>query len=94
MRLELPLLKETLDAGPTGGLAFMLTRRGTPWTRALRRRVATLYTKREPDRLAARAIGKLDRGETENRTSIPHLRLRCGAGNRKTKQNQPLNSWT
>jgi hypothetical protein len=32
MRVELPLLpqlKETLDAGPTGDLAFIVTRRGT-----------------------------------------------------------------
>jgi integrase len=36
MRVELPLLpqlKETLDAGPTGDLAFIVTRRGTPWTK-------------------------------------------------------------
>lgn len=34
MRVELPLLpqlKQTLDAGPTGDLAFIVTRRGTPW---------------------------------------------------------------
>jgi hypothetical protein len=36
MRVELPLLpqlKDTLDAGPTGDLAFIVTRRGTPWTK-------------------------------------------------------------
>lgn len=36
MRVELPLLpqlKATLDAGPTGDLAFIVTRRGTPWTK-------------------------------------------------------------
>jgi integrase len=37
MRVELPLLpqlKETLDAGPTGDLAFIVTRRGTPWSKS------------------------------------------------------------
>ena len=37
IRVELPLLpqlKQTLDAGPTGDLAFLVTRRGKPWTRA------------------------------------------------------------
>ena len=36
MRIELPLLpqlKETLDAGPTGDLALIVTRRGTPWNK-------------------------------------------------------------
>ena len=36
MRVELPLLpplKETLDAGPTGDHAFIVTRRGTPWNK-------------------------------------------------------------
>jgi hypothetical protein len=34
--------------------------------------MAPLYTKSAtPGRLAAEAIGKLDRAETENRTSIP-----------------------
>ena len=36
MRVELPLLpqlKETLDVGPTGDLAFIVTRRGTPWNK-------------------------------------------------------------
>jgi hypothetical protein len=36
MRIELPLLpqlKETPDAGPTGNLAFIVTRRGTPWNK-------------------------------------------------------------
>jgi integrase len=112
MRVELPLLpqlKETLDAGPTGDLAFIVTRRGTPWTKSalgaefvaaakaagvigksahgMRKatatraaengatereleaifgwsggRMATLYTKSaNRSRLAAGAIGKLDR---------------------------------
>src|SRR5260370_28592886 len=36
MRVELPLLPQlaaTLEAGPTGDLAFIVTRRGTPWTK-------------------------------------------------------------
>lgn len=36
MRVELPLLPQlaaTLVAGPTGDLAFIVTRRGTPWTK-------------------------------------------------------------
>jgi len=134
MRVELPLLpplKETLDAGPTGDLAFIVTRRGTPWTKGalgtefaaaaraagvvgksahgMRKsaatraaengatereleaifgwsggRMATLYTKSaNRTRLAAGAIGKLDRAETENRTSIPAPNAEVRAGNRK-----------
>jgi integrase len=136
MRVELPLLpqlKETLDAGPTGDLAFIVTRRGTPWnkgalgtefvaaaraagvvgksahgmrkaaaTRAAENgatereleaifgwsggRMATLYTKSaNRGRLAAGAIGKLDRAETENRTSIPVPSAEVRAGNRKSE---------
>ena len=36
MRVKLPLLPQlqaTLDAGPTGDLAFIVTRRGTPWNK-------------------------------------------------------------
>jgi integrase len=35
-RVEIPMLaslKATLDAGPTGDLAFIVTRRGTPWNK-------------------------------------------------------------
>jgi integrase len=136
MRVELPLLPQlqaTLDAGPTGDLAFIVTRRGTPWskgalgtefvaaaraagvvgksahgmrkaaaTRAAENgatereleaifgwsggRMATLYTKSaNRSRLAAGAIGKLDRGETENRTSIPAPSAEVRAGNRKSQ---------
>ena len=136
MRVELPLLpqlKETLDVGPTGDLAFIVTRRGTPWnkgalgtefvaaakaagivgksahgmrkaaaTRAAENgatereleaifgwsggRMATLYTKSaNRTRLAAGAIGKLDRAETENRTSIPAPVAEVRAGNRKSE---------
>jgi integrase len=136
MRIELPLLpqlKETLDAGPTGDLAFIVTRRGTPWTKGalgtefvaaaraagvvgksahgMRKaaatraaengatereleaifgwsggRMATLYTKSaNRTRLAAGAIGKLDRAETENRTSIPAPVAEVRAGNRKSE---------
>src|SRR3981189_2191563 len=134
MRVELPLLpqlRETLDAGPTGDLAFIVTRRGTPWnkgalgtefvaaaraaggggksahgmrkaaaTRAAENgatereleaifgwsggRMATLYTKSaNRGRLAAGAIGKLDRAETENRTSIPAPMAEVRAESRK-----------
>ena len=107
----MPQLNETLDAGPTGDLPFIVTRRGTPWSaprtefvaaaptsrglrkiglrgpqagaatrangaterelggdlRLVRGRMATLYTKSaNRTRLAAGAIGKLDRGKTEN----------------------------
>jgi integrase len=136
MRVELPLLpqlKETLDVGPTGDLAFIVTRRGTPWnkgalgtefvaaaraagvvgksahgmrkaaaTRAAENgatereleaifgwsggRMATLYTKSaNRTRLAAGAIGKLDRAETEDRTSIPAPTAEVRAGNRKSE---------
>ncbi len=136
MRVELPLLlqlKETLDAGPTGDLAFVVTRRGTPWTKGalgtefvaaaraagvfgksahgMRKaaatraaengatereleaifgwsggRMATLYTKSaNRGRLAAGAIGKLNRPETENRTSIPAPTAEVRAGNRKSE---------
>jgi integrase len=136
MRVELPLLpqlKETLDAGPTGDLAFIVTRRAKPWTKGalgteftaaakaagvvgksahgMRKaaatraaengatereleaifgwsggRMATLYTKSaNRTRLAAGAIGKLDRGETENRTSIPAPSAEVRAGNRKSE---------
>ena len=122
MRVEIPMLaalKATIEAGPTGDLAFIVTRRGTPFnkgalgtafveaaraagvrgksahglrkaaaTRAAENgatereleaifgwsggRMATLYTRSaNRSRLAAGAIGKLDRAETENRTSIP-----------------------
>lgn len=134
MRVELPLLPQlaaTLEAGPTGDLAFIVTRRGTPWTKGalgtefvaaaraagvvgksahgMRKaaatraaengatereleaifgwsggRMATLYTKSaNRGRLAAGAIGKLDRGETEKRTSIPAPPAEVRAGNRK-----------
>jgi integrase len=36
MRVEIPILaplRETIDAGPTGDLAFIVTRRGTPWNK-------------------------------------------------------------
>ncbi|MEA2914460.1 MAG: hypothetical protein QOJ15_6541 [Bradyrhizobium sp.] len=136
MRVELPLLpqlKETLDVGPTGDLAFIVTRRGTPWnkgalgtefvtaakaagvvgksahgmrkaaaTRAAENgatereleaifgwsggRMATLYTKSaNRSRLAAGAIGKIDRAETEKRTSIPAPSAEVRAGNRKVE---------
>lgn len=122
VRVEIPMLaplKATIEAGPTGDLAFVVTRRGTPFnkgalgtafveaaraagirgksahgmrkaaaTRAAENgatereleaifgwsggRMATLYTRSaNRSRLAAGAIGKLDRAETENRTSIP-----------------------
>ena len=134
MRVELPLLPQleaTLEAGPTGDLAFIVTRRGTPWTKGalgtefvaaaraagvvgksahgMRKaaatraaengatereleaifgwsggRMATLYTKSaNRGRLAAGAIGKLDRAGTENRTSIPAPTAEVRAGNRK-----------
>jgi hypothetical protein len=54
-------------------------------------RMATLCAKSaDRTRLAAGAIGKLDRGETENRTSIPAPSAEVRAGNRKREQNQPL----
>ena len=122
MRVAIPMLvplKATIEAGPTGDLAYIVTRRRTPFntgalgtafleaaqlgasaanrpTACARRRprratengatereleaifawsggrMATLYTRSASrSRLAARAIGKLDRAETENRTSIP-----------------------
>src|SRR5580692_9909673 len=47
--------------------------------------MATLYTKSaNRSRLAAEAIGKLDRAETENRTSIPAPMAEVRAGNRKS----------
>src|SRR3979490_2418026 len=55
MRVELPLvpqLKETLDAGPTGDLAFIVTRRGTPWNKG------ALGTGFVPAPQAAGGIGK------------------------------------
>jgi integrase len=136
MRVELPLLPQleaTLAAGPTGDLAFIVTRRGTPWTKGalgtefvlaakaagvigksahgMRKaaatraaengatereleaifgwsggRMATLYTKSaNRGRLAAGAIGKLDRAETENRTSIPAPSAEVRAGIRKSE---------
>jgi hypothetical protein len=49
-------------------------------------RMATLYTKSaNRSRLAAVAIGKLDRAETENRTSIPAPSAEVRAGNRKVE---------
>jgi hypothetical protein len=36
MRVEIPMLaalKTTIDASPTGDLAFLVTRRGTPWNK-------------------------------------------------------------
>jgi hypothetical protein len=46
--------------------------------------MATLYTKSaNRGRLAAGAIGKLDRAETENRTSIPAPMAEVRAENRK-----------
>jgi hypothetical protein len=49
-------------------------------------RMATLNTKSaNRSRLAAGAIGKLDRGETENRTSIPAPMAEVWAGNRKSE---------
>jgi hypothetical protein len=126
-------LNETLDAGPIGDLAFIVIRRGTPWTKgalgsefvaaakaagvfgksahgmrkaavpepprtgrpsASSRRslagcqgaMATLYTKSaNRGRLAAGAIGKLDRAETENRTSIPAPTAEVRAGIRKSE---------
>jgi len=49
-------------------------------------RIATLYTKSASrSRLAAGAIGKLDRAETENRTSIPAPSAEVRAGNRKSE---------
>jgi integrase len=126
MRVELPLLEATLEAGPTGDLAFIVTRRGTRWTRSAGNRIrggrqncgggreigsrhaqgrgdpgsreledifgwsggrmATLYTKSaNRGRLAAGAIGKLDRAETEKRTSIPAPAAEVRAGNRKSE---------
>ena len=47
-------------------------------------RMATLYAKSaNRTRLAAGAIGKLDRAETENRTSIPAPAAEVRARNRK-----------
>jgi integrase len=134
MRVEIPMLaplKATIEAGPTGDLAFIVTRRGTQFnkgalgtafveaaraagvrgksahglrkaaaTRAAENgatereleaifgwsggRMATLYTESANRiRLAAGAIGKLDRAETENRTSIPAPSAEVRAGNRK-----------
>jgi integrase len=122
MRVTIPMLaplKATLDAGPTGDLAFIVSRRGTPFnkgalgaafveaaraagvhgksahgirkaaaTRAAENgatereleaifgwsggRMATLYTRSaNRTRLAAGAIDKLDRAETETGTAIP-----------------------
>jgi hypothetical protein len=52
--------------------------------RLVRGRMATLYTKSaNRGRLAAGAIGKLDRAETENRTSIPAPTAEVRAGNPK-----------
>ena len=49
-------------------------------------RMATLYTKSaNRGRLAAGAIGKLDRAETENRTSIPAPTAEVRAGIRKSE---------
>jgi integrase len=49
-------------------------------------RMATLYTKSaNRSRLAAGAIGKLDRAETENRTSIPAPSAEVRAGLRKSE---------
>jgi hypothetical protein len=121
MRVAIPMLvplKATIDVGPTGDLAYIVTRRRTPFNKGalgtafldaaraggvrgksahgLRKAAATRATEngateREPDaifgwsggrmatlytksanrsRLAAGAISKLDRAETENRTSI------------------------
>ena len=123
--------RQRSNAGPTGDLAFIVTRRGTPWTKGalgtefvaaaraagvvgksahgMRKaaatraaengatereleaifgwsggRMATLYTKSaNRGRLAAGAIGKLDRAETEDRTSIPAPMAEVRAGNRK-----------
>jgi hypothetical protein len=48
--------------------------------------MATLYAKSaNQTRLAAGAIGKLDRAETENRTSIPAPLAEVRAGNRKNE---------
>ena len=136
MRVEIPMLaplEATIEAGPTGDLAFIVTRRGTPFnkgalgtafveaaraagirgksahglrkaaaTRAAENgatereleaifgwsggRMATLYTRSaNRSRLAAGAIGKLDRAETENRTSIPAPMAEVRAGNRKSE---------
>lgn len=134
MRVEIPMLaplKATIEAGPTGDLAFIVTRRGTPFnkgalgtafvqaaraagvrgksahglrkaaaTRAAENgatereleaifgwsggRMATLYTRSaNRSRLAAGAIGKLDRAGTENRTSIPAPMAEVRDKNRK-----------
>jgi integrase len=136
MRVEIPMLaplKATIEAGPIGDLAFIVTRRGTPFnkgalgtafveaartagvrgksahglrkaaaTRAAENgatereleaifgwsggRMATLYTRSaNRSRLAAGAIAKLDRAETENRTSIPAPKAEVRAGNRKSE---------
>lgn len=136
MRVEIPMLaplKTTIEAGPTGDLAFIVTRRGTPFnkgalsaafveaaraagvsgksahglrkaaaTRAAENgatereleaifgwsggRMATLYTRSaNRSRLAAGAIGKLDRPETENRTSIPSPSAEVRGKNRKSE---------
>jgi hypothetical protein len=48
--------------------------------------MATLYTKSaNRTRLAAGAIGKLDRAGTENRTSIPAPMAEVQAANRKNE---------
>jgi hypothetical protein len=54
--------------------------------------MATLYTKSaNRGRLAAGAIGKLDRAETENRTSIPAPMAEVRAGNpEKSNKISPL----
>jgi integrase len=136
MRVEIPMLaplKATIEAGPTGDLAFIVSRRGTPFNKgalgkafveaaraagvrgksahgvrkaaaaraaengATEReleaifgwsggRMATLYIKSaNRSRLAAGAIGKLDRAETEKRTSIPAPPADARAGNRKSE---------
>jgi hypothetical protein len=101
MRVELPPLPQveaTLNAGPTGGprgpqgrsdlgCREWATERELDaifgWSGG---RMATLYTKSaNRTRLAAGAIGELDRGETENRTSIPAPSAEVRAGNRKSE---------
>lgn len=61
--------KGTATRAAENGVAWRALEAIFGWSGA---RMATLYTKSaNRTRLAAGAIGKLDRGETENRISIP-----------------------
>lgn len=136
MKVTIPMLAQlraTIDAGPTGDLAYVVSRRGAPFnkgalgaafveaaqkagvhgksahglrkaaaTRAAENgatereleaifgwsggRMATLYTSSaNRTRLAARAVDKLDRAETESGTSIPAPGPKVRGGSRKSE---------